>query len=376
MENLWKNRTPPKPLKFGEFDVISGGSGDAPVSATNTGVLRDQKIWDFQECCKYFGESVIALKDQLKERKEGDDLVWDKDDKAAMDFVTACSNVRGIIFSIPQKSRFETKSMAGNIIPAIATTNAITAGIVVLHAFKVLQGKFDKCQSVYMRLRPNARNQLFVPDRSLNPPNPKCYVCASKPEVVLKIATDLVTVKELRDDVLVKALNMVDPDVILDGKGLIVISSEEGETECNNDKLLKDLFIVDGCILKVDDFFQNYELSITIVHKAVERDSPRFEVIADMDCLKPVEEKVEEPAASSSENGNGSKAAAPEDSDDDLVCIDEEEMETEPVLPSSSAEKRKHTEEEDVSPNNKRARLAVPEEDLNDLDDDDIVCID
>ena len=62
---------------------------------------------------------------------------------------------------------------------------------------------------------------------ALNPPNPKCYVCASKPEVVLKIATDLVTVKELRDDVLIKALNMVDPDVILDGRGLIVISSEE-----------------------------------------------------------------------------------------------------------------------------------------------------
>ena len=165
MENLWKNRTPPKPLKFGDFDVISACSGDLPVIG-NTGVLRDQKIWDFSECCKVFGESVIALRDQLKERKEGDDLVWDKDDKAAMDFVTACANVRAIIFSIAQKSRFEIKSMAGNIIPAIATTNAITAGIVVLHAFKVLQGEFDKCQSVYMRLRPNARNQLFVPDRS------------------------------------------------------------------------------------------------------------------------------------------------------------------------------------------------------------------
>lgn len=55
--------------------------------------------------------------------------------------------------------------MAGNIIPAIATTNAITAGIVVMRALNVLQEQFDQCQSVYVRLRQNARNQIFVPDR-------------------------------------------------------------------------------------------------------------------------------------------------------------------------------------------------------------------
>lgn len=56
--------------------------------------------------------------------------------------------------------------MAGNIIPAIATTNAITAGIVVMRAFNVLQEQYDRCQSVYVRLRLNPRNQIFVPDRS------------------------------------------------------------------------------------------------------------------------------------------------------------------------------------------------------------------
>lgn len=59
--------------------------------------------------------------------------------------------------------------MAGNIIPAIATTNAITAGIVVMRTFNVLQEKFDQCQSVYVRLRQNPRSQIFVPDKS------ECY---------------------------------------------------------------------------------------------------------------------------------------------------------------------------------------------------------
>lgn len=55
--------------------------------------------------------------------------------------------------------------MAGNIIPAIATTNAITAGIVVMHTFKVLQEQFEKCFTVYVRLVLNPRNQLFVPEK-------------------------------------------------------------------------------------------------------------------------------------------------------------------------------------------------------------------
>jgi ubiquitin-like 1-activating enzyme E1 B len=74
-------------------------------------------------------------------------------------------------------------AMAGNIIPAIATTNAVVAGMVVLHALKVLQGRLDECQSVYLRLRPNPRGLIIVPERQLQPPNPKCYVCSGKPMV-------------------------------------------------------------------------------------------------------------------------------------------------------------------------------------------------
>lgn len=185
MANLWKNRTAPKPIKYGEFDVMTEGKffycfiimininnesflflDNEITPATNTGLLRDQKIWDIVECQKVFSESITALKEQSLKLKEGDHLVWDKDDKDAMDFVTSCANIRSLVFSIPQKSRFDVKSMAGNIIPAIATTNAITAGMVVLHAFKVLEEKYNQCQSVYMRLRANPRNQIFVPDKS------------------------------------------------------------------------------------------------------------------------------------------------------------------------------------------------------------------
>lgn len=381
MSNLWKTRAPPKPMKFGELGEITE-VGDV---ATSSVVLRDQKLWSIGECQRVFAESIENLKEQALKLKEGDHMVWDKDDKDAMDFVTACANIRSMIFSIPQKSRFDIKSMAGNIIPAIATTNAITAGFVVLHAFKVLEQKFDQCQSVYMRLKPNPRNQIFVPEKNLMPPNSKCYVCADKPEAVLKVDTETVTVKELRDDILIKEMNMVNPDVMLDGKGIIVISSEEGETECNEGKLLKDLFIVDGCILKVDDFFQNYELTVTIIHKSAERDEPKFQILADKDVLRPVEStedvtlKEEEPQAGPSgingaSTSNGAKAY--ESDDDDLVLVENE------VTVTSSAEKRKHIEANDddddddddqTSYSLKRARI---DEKPTDDDDFDLICID
>lgn len=48
------------------------------------------------------------------------------------------------------------------------------------------------------------------------------------------------TVGALKDKILRGALGMAAPDVeVVDGKGTILISSEEGETQENNDKLLK-----------------------------------------------------------------------------------------------------------------------------------------
>ena len=49
------------------------------------------------------------------------------------------------------------------------------------------------------------------------------------------------------------------------GKGVILISSEEGETDCNNDKFLKDFGLVDGNVLVCDDFLQNYKLKVGLI---------------------------------------------------------------------------------------------------------------
>ena len=82
----------------------------------------------------------------MKSSSNGDSaepiIIFDKDDEDTLDFVTASANLRSTVFGIESRSRFDIKQMAGNIIPAIATTNAIVAGLCVLEAFKVLRGGF------------------------------------------------------------------------------------------------------------------------------------------------------------------------------------------------------------------------------------------
>ncbi|KAG8262426.1 Ubiquitin-activating enzyme E1-like [Homalodisca vitripennis] len=87
-------------------------------------------------------------------------------------------------------------------------------------------------------------------------------------QVALAVDTQKMTVKELEEAVLKKALNMVAPDVRLDdGTGSIIISSEEGETDHNNNKTLAEVGVSDQTVMMVDDFLQNYELVVVVSHK-------------------------------------------------------------------------------------------------------------
>ena len=114
-------------------------------------------------------------------------MEWDKDDDDAMMFVAAAANIRAAIFNIEQKTQWKVKEMAGNIIPAIATSNAIIAGLIVLQAVRVLRAQLDKCKDVSLR-KESVSNKLICP----NVPeerNGNCVVCMDKPTVTLRCNT-------------------------------------------------------------------------------------------------------------------------------------------------------------------------------------------
>lgn len=280
MDKLWRKRKPPVPL---DWENIQTECNNEEKDSDNG--LQDQRVWSPEECASIFRQSVDTLKQQLLAR--GEDLVWDKDDPASMDFVTSAANIRAHIFSIPIRSRFDVKAMAGNIIPAIATTNAIISGVIVMQALNILSGKLDKCKTIYLNRQPNPRKKLLVPC-CLVPPNPKCYVCAAKPEVNVFLNTKTLTIKTLEEKILKERFGMVAPDVeIDDGKGSILISSEEGETEENLPKTLSEFIMGNSARLKADDFLQNYQLVLNVKHKENLENDTEFEVEGDIPAPGP-----------------------------------------------------------------------------------------
>uniref|UniRef100_A0A131Y271 SUMO-activating enzyme subunit n=1 Tax=Ixodes ricinus TaxID=34613 RepID=A0A131Y271_IXORI len=332
MEKLWKRRKPPCPLKWSALpDAL-------PCSSTSTSRTGDQRLWSMQECGEVFNDSLTRLKAQVQALAQGDHLVWDKDNKECLDFVTSCSNLRAHCFGIPQTSKFDVKAMAGNIIPAIATTNAIIAGLIVLQAFKILQGKQEKCSAVYLNQQPTLKKQLVIPTQMV-PPNPKCYACSSNAEVYVNLNTKQTTLRVLEEKILKEQIQMSAPDVeIDDGKGTILISSEEGETEGNHEKYLADLGVVHGSRLRCDDFLQNFQLTLNVIHKEDLEEGIEFEIVGDISQLQPKEESSND--ESNDTAGKSKDVANANDDDDDLLIIEEET----PMPLVTELRKRKNTD--------------------------------
>jgi ubiquitin-like 1-activating enzyme E1 B len=62
--------------------------------------------------------------------------------------------------------------MAGNIIPAIATTNAIVAGMMVMLAFKILNKRIADCKTVrvyFVRIKSITRSRLMIANTNCRP---------------------------------------------------------------------------------------------------------------------------------------------------------------------------------------------------------------
>ncbi|KAK2746969.1 E1 ubiquitin-activating protein uba2 [Myotisia sp. PD_48] len=174
MEDMWKSRKPPTPLSY---DSLNDEAKEIDASICN----NDQKTWSVAENFRVFQDSIKRLKSRLLDLQQAtrgtDDsapiLSFDKDDVDTLDFVASGANLRASIFDIETKSKFEIKQMAGNIIPAIATTNAMTAALCVLQAFKVLRGEYGNAKMIFLE-RSGAR---AINTDTLKPPNPDCVVC-------------------------------------------------------------------------------------------------------------------------------------------------------------------------------------------------------
>jgi len=92
----------------------------------------------------------------------------DDDNNFHIAYITATSNCRASIYSIPTASFYETKGIAGKIIPALATTTSIVASLITLEMMKyVIDNKrpIEDYQSYFV----NLANNLFIPGEPIPP---------------------------------------------------------------------------------------------------------------------------------------------------------------------------------------------------------------
>eukprot|EP01147_Barroeca_monosierra_P006382 gene6382-9303_t len=279
MTALWKSRAKPQPLDLGQISSV------LHLDQHEADVLPEQKLWSIRDCIDKFLSSASVLRNRFNSCEGKDHLVWDKDDDVSMDFVCASANLRANVFGIPLKSRFDIKSIAGNIIPAIATTNAVVAGLIVNEAFKILRGDFDLCRAVYLSRTPMGGNKLLAP-LPLAPPNPSCYICSQqRPTITIKLNLATVTVELLAETILKKNLSFIAPEIVLaSGQELLGIPEDDDEREEMVKKIyprtLSSFNITDGTKCTVSDDLQG-ELILTLVFRqlsSADPDAPLYSI--------------------------------------------------------------------------------------------------
>ncbi|KAH8677954.1 ThiF family protein [Xylariales sp. PMI_506] len=261
MEDMWTSREKPTPL---EHKTLKSGVPEIDAAFLE----NDQKVWSVEENLAVLENSLDRLSKRVATMKTEQNgsassppvITFDKDDEDTLDFVAAAANIRSHIFGIESRSRFDIKQMAGNIIPAIATTNAIVAGLCVLESFKVLKGDYDDAKEVF--LTPFGNQRLLAADRP-RPPNPDCPVCSAY-QTSIYVDLDRATLNDLVEDFIKVQLGYGDREFSVNSE--IGILYDPDETD-NLPKKLSDLGIKRGGFITVvdeadEDVFVNVLISI------------------------------------------------------------------------------------------------------------------
>lgn len=145
--------------------------------------------------------------------------------------------------------------MAGNIIPAIATTNAIIAGLIVLQALHLLRDKLpstSKVQNVSTSSLPTLLRAVHIQHKPTvplqptrpEPPNQTCGVCRDI-YVDMRCHPDKVTLREVVEAVMNRVLVKADEEDI------------DADGEADPDEMLNVTVYEDKRILSDPDFDDN-----------------------------------------------------------------------------------------------------------------------
>jgi ubiquitin-like 1-activating enzyme E1 B len=302
-------------------------------------------------------------------------LQFDKDDDLAVEFVTAAANLRAACYHISAISLFDAKGMAGNIIHAIATTNAIIAGLIVQEALKLLASdgnpSLAPCRSTF--LRQDVSSKRLLAPVALEPPNPACVVCGTA-RLEIRLDTTAWTLGEFISKILKGRLSMVAPTVtfgsFLYEEGEDLEPDEVDEYARHLSKKLSDLpsgGIRNNVHVELTDQAQALSVQVVVSQQDTwneETHPDRFTIAGALPEAKAEASPEPEAGARDAEASMAfqrKKVLAKEDDDGALVLVDDEEEPT--------AKRKRRLNEEIVDDNAKRVKMGEgsQEEDVIEL---------
>jgi ubiquitin-like 1-activating enzyme E1 B len=274
---------PPQPLYLAEVEAgahegdAAAGAGGSSSGAGAGSQLADQRVLSLAESAALLLASLRRFYTDADTCASLGSAAFSKDSGLDLDFVTAAANLRAATFGIPRQSRFAVKSIAGNIIPAIATTNAMVAGLEVLEAIKALRGDDMGAtgRATHICTAPAATNKLLLAT-GMGRPKADCFACGTR-GVTLFIDTHRTSLRAFIDAVLKERLGFAVPNV---DNGEAFNFVEERDADEEEEEYAQKLSFLplpmaelvggglrSGVIATVTDFLQDKSTTVAIVHR-------------------------------------------------------------------------------------------------------------
>lgn len=154
-------------------------------------VIETRAVHDIPTYSKLLFHCIMKIMSDAESYKIGC-VQFDKDDHILMDFVTAASNLRAYNYSINFESQFKVKEIAGNIVPAVSSTNGLVAALEVIEGMKILHQSYDILKAITFQSKGDKRKISSTTIQ--NDRNPNCVIC-SNTRLMVKLTVNADTYK-------------------------------------------------------------------------------------------------------------------------------------------------------------------------------------
>ncbi len=264
IKDKWTTRPAPIPLDSRVLETSISETYPAPLMS------ESQKVFSVGVYVKMFLTSVTTI---LSERSGLiGQLSFSKDDSVSVDFVTSASNLRMFNYHIPLKSRWDIESIAGAIVPAIATTNAIVAGLQSFNLGHALRR--DAGRDLWIRYPHPSGSGSIVQSSKPPGPNKNCFICQNK-MVTISIRDYSQWSLNSLVEVVIKGILAVQNPVIIKDENLIFDALEDDENLLNqySENLIYWDFNRNAQLIQIEDPSTNETLHMSVKEDCESPDS-------------------------------------------------------------------------------------------------------